>query len=84
MDYAKKLSRYDRAGVREYWIIDPLAGHTTVYLLTALGEDRGQEQERSSSHMRTYALDEPVPVGIFAGGLSVRVSDLVDTYDDER
>ncbi len=31
MDYAKKTVLYLDAGVREYWIVDPLKGRTTVY-----------------------------------------------------
>lgn len=31
MDYVKKVSLYSEAGVREYWIVDPLKKHTTVY-----------------------------------------------------
>ncbi|HYG78018.1 MAG TPA: Uma2 family endonuclease [Planctomycetota bacterium] len=32
-DYREKLSEYEAAGVREYWIIDPLAGNLEVYAL---------------------------------------------------
>lgn len=31
-DYIKKLNLYELAGVREYWIIDPIKETTTVYL----------------------------------------------------
>lgn len=31
MDYHRKLLRYSAAGVREYWIVDPLKNRITVY-----------------------------------------------------
>jgi Uma2 family endonuclease len=31
MDYGKKLLKYTTAGVREYWIVDPLTARVTVY-----------------------------------------------------
>ncbi len=33
MDYVKKLSLYETAGVREYWIVDPVQKGVTVYRL---------------------------------------------------
>ena len=31
MDYNKKLLKYGTAGVREYWIVDPVKQRTMVY-----------------------------------------------------
>jgi Uma2 family endonuclease len=31
MDYFKKLFKYQKAGVREYWIVDPIKESVTVY-----------------------------------------------------
>ena len=31
MDYNKKLFKYRTAGVREYWIVDPVKQQITVY-----------------------------------------------------
>ena len=31
MDYVKKLLKYGTAGVREYWIVDPMKQRVTVY-----------------------------------------------------
>lgn len=31
MDYLKKLSKYEAAGVKEYWIVDPQTEHILVY-----------------------------------------------------
>ncbi len=64
MDYFVKTGRYERAGVREYWIIDPEAQQTTVY--------RYASETRLLS---TYRFDEPVPVGMFEG-LSITVGKL--------
>ena len=31
MDYMKKLMKYARSGIREYWIVDPLKKKTVIY-----------------------------------------------------
>ena len=36
-DYAEKLAEYQKAGVREYWIIDPLEDRTRFYRLNDVG-----------------------------------------------
>ncbi len=64
-DYIRKLRRYESAGVREYWVVDPMVGRTTVYWFD--GENTAP---------RSYGFDEPVPVGIW-DGCSVTVGELV-------
>lgn len=64
-DYIRKLGRYEAAGVREYWIVDPLAGHTTVYRF-----------DTGDATPRTYGFDEDVPVGIWGGDCSVVIANL--------
>ncbi len=52
--YAIKLFKYRSAGVREYWIVDPLKRRNTVY---------------SFEHdtMDEYSVEEEIPVGIYEG-----------------
>ena len=54
MDYFRKLFKYNSAGVREYWIVDPIKELVTVYNF---------EQET----MEQYAFGEDVPAGIYEG-----------------
>ena len=56
MDYFTKLFKYRTAGVREYWIIDPIKERVTVYFF-----------ERES--VEEYSFGERVPVGIYEGFL---------------
>lgn len=65
MDYMAKTARYRRAGVREYWIVDPLSTQTAVYRF------RGEEID-----LKTYPFSEPAPVGMFEG-LAITISDLI-------
>lgn len=61
MDYFTKLFKYRTAGVREYWIVDPMKNQTMVYNF---------EQET----MEQYSFGEDVPVGIYEG-FSIRVEE---------
>lgn len=38
-DYSEKTRKYDFAGVREYWIIDPLRGHLLIFIYDAEAEE---------------------------------------------
>ncbi len=51
-DKIKKFLKYAAAGVREYWIIDPVKRHTDVYYF---------EKDKADC----YSFDEDIPVGIF-------------------
>lgn len=59
MDYFKKLFKYRTAGVREYWIVDPVKELIMVYRF---------EKET----MEQYSFGEDVPVGIYEG-FSIKV-----------
>ncbi|MBR2778960.1 MAG: Uma2 family endonuclease [Firmicutes bacterium] len=57
-----KFNKYWRAGVKEYWIIDPFEETVTVYLFSA-----GKPPEE-------YSFQEQIPVGLTGGGLSIDFS----------
>ena len=59
MDYYKKLFKYQAAGVREYWIVDPTKELVMVYRF---------EKET----MEEYSFGEDIPVGIYHG-FSIKV-----------
>lgn len=63
MDYITKLGRYERAGVREYWIVDPIKQTTVVYMF-----DSG-----SKSVIQMYPFDAEIPVGVYNGDLKIEV-----------
>ena len=54
MDYMRKLLKYQNAGVREYWIVDPDKYRVTVHNF---------EKETCEE----YAFGESVPSGIYEG-----------------
>lgn len=58
-DYHKKLVKYQRAGVREYWIVDPANELVTVYYF------------EGNPPVRQYSFEDAVPVAITGGGLQV-------------
>ena len=58
-DYSTKLNKYWSAGVREYWIVDPLKGRVLTYCFNGDNPDIG-----------IYGLHDTVPVGIY-GDLSI-------------
>ena len=54
MDYFTKLFKYRTAGIREYWIADPMKQRVTVYHF---------EKETTED----YSFGEEIPVGIYEG-----------------
>ncbi|MBQ4465229.1 MAG: Uma2 family endonuclease [Oscillospiraceae bacterium] len=64
-DLIEKLALYQKAGVREYWIVDPKSEKTLVYFF-----------ERSDLP-DIYTFDTPIPVGIYDKALSIRIADLL-------
>lgn len=65
-DYFLKAGRYQRAGVREYWIVDPATEQVTVY----------RYDGENSPHLSVHRFDEPAAVGIF-DGLTIAVAELL-------
>ena len=64
MDYSVKLFKYRTAGVREYWIVNPMKKAVQTYLF---------EGEEDSN---LFSFDDEIPVYIF-NGLTIRISDLL-------
>ncbi len=64
MDYITKLGRYERAGVREYWIVDPSKQATVVYSF----------EPGSKSVVQMYPFTAEVPVGIYGGDVTIQVA----------
>ncbi len=65
MDYYTKAARYQHAGVREYWIVDPSSERTTVYRYQGEGPV-----------LSVYLFSQPAPVSLFEG-LSITVAELL-------
>lgn len=64
MDYSVKLFKYRTAGVREYWIVNPLKKVVQTYSF------EGEEDSNA------FLFDDEIPVHIF-DGLTIKVSDLL-------
>ena len=64
MDYLTKADRYERAGVREYWIVDPADKRTTVYQFARLGVVPV-----------CFPFGSLIPVDIWDGRLCIRVGE---------
>ncbi len=59
LDRHKKRQKYRDAGVREYWIVDPLKETVTVYHFEKSGE------------CAVYTFAEQIPVGIYGGACKI-------------
>ena len=66
MDYLTKLFKYRTAGVREYWIVNPMKRTVLVYLF---GENEDSTQ---------YLFEDEIPVGIYPD-FTMRISEFVCT-----
>lgn len=64
-DYVDKLEIYRRAGVREYWIVDPLYERVMVYFF------------EKSDFPNIYTFDSAVPVNIYDGKLNINFKDML-------
>ena len=63
-DYDVKLFKYRTAGVREYWIVNPMTHTVTVY-----------DFERGTG-TNQYVFDDEIPVCIYRD-LNIRITDLL-------
>lgn len=63
LDYLKKLDKYEAAGVREYWIVDPQTERVHVY-----------EFEKENL-LNQYTFEDTIPVGIY-GDFSIDFKEL--------
>lgn len=64
MDYGIKLFKYRTAGVKEYWIVNPLKHTVTVYDF---------EKEKRTN---LYSFDDTIPVCIY-DELNINIADLL-------
>lgn len=55
MDYVSKLHLYEEAGVREYWICDPMQKQTIAYVFNSEGL------------AKAYSFSQPVPSAVLPG-----------------
>lgn len=57
-DLSKKLSLYERVGVREYWLVYPNEQMIHVYLM--------HEEDKTYSESHVYSMDDTIQVSIFS------------------
>ncbi|WP_346698860.1 Uma2 family endonuclease [Catenibacillus scindens] len=60
IDYYKKLLKYKTAGVREYWIVDPMVDQVIVYKF-------------DTDILMQYSFTDEIPVAIYDGDLRLRI-----------
>lgn len=65
MDYLTKLFKYRTAGVREYWIVNPMKRTVLVYIF---GENEDSTQ---------YVFEDDIRVGIYSD-LTINLSELIN------
>lgn len=64
MDYMRKLLKYNDAGVREYWIVNPIKKTAMTYIF----ENKWEPNQ--------YSFDDDIPVHIYPD-FSITISDLL-------
>ncbi len=79
-DYVKKVHKYNDAGVREYWILDPYQKKLLVYFF-----------EDEACCPVIYGMNEPVEIRIYEGKLKIQfthimkwIEEYVDKEDDKN
>ena len=60
MDYLIKLLKYQKAGVKEYWVVDSERKSVMVY-------------DFAGGDVDTYSFKDEIPVGIYDGDLKLKI-----------
>ena len=71
-----KLGKYLRAGVREYWMVDPDQKAVTRVLF----EEPSGEYTEGDLKMETFPFEKPVPVGIFGDVCVIDFGEIAERY----
>ena len=71
-DYFKKLEKYENAGVREYWILDPYKKQLLVFFF------------EGDIYAQTHDLTQPVLLNIYEGKLQIRFDHILKWCNDIR
>ena len=74
-DMILKLHKYQHAGVREYWIIDPDQKRVLTYLF-GKGDAGRKPDEGENVIYGVYSFQDQVPVGIYDGDLLIDFSQI--------
>ena len=69
-DCIKKPDKYMEAGVKEYWMIDPVKRKVIVY------------QFENEIYPTVYGMEEPLEIGIFGGGMKLDLRDIQNMIQD--
>ncbi len=72
-DFTKKLGKYENAGVREYWLIDPYERRVFVYFF-----------EDESCCPALYPIDAEIPVNLYDRELVVNLKEILRWLPDEQ
>ena len=67
-DQIDKAALYEEAGVRHYWVVNPMKERVTVYDLSS---EEGEEP------IVLYTFDQPVPVALWDGSLTIDFREIV-------
>ncbi len=73
MDYKIKLFKYRSAGVREYWIVNPMTETTTVYMFDQPETDEIDEEKGDAAQ---YKFSEEIHSAMFPD-LTIQLSSLI-------
>lgn len=75
-DILIKMSKYQNAGVREYWMVDPDQQNVTKVLF----QPPTEEYPDGDIQMETFPFDRPVPVSIFHDECVISFADIKERY----
>lgn len=71
-DYFKKLAKYENAGVREYWILDPYKKQLLVFFF------------EGDIYAQLHDLTQSVPIHIYEGKLQIRFDHILNWCNNIR